>query len=404
MKYISLKKMFHINEQECNSLYLRRFISESSHKIGIEINGYECFYLINDEVLKLIDDIYEINMWLEKVMDHDTFPALSKNYLCVSTLIEEIRSTNKIEGINSTRKELKDIIVNGPPKKYVRFYGLVNKYEKLLKEEFISIETSSDIRKLYDEILLKDILDEDEEDNPDGIIFRSQTVEVRSSLDVIHKGITGEKNIIEIMDKSLKILNDTNINFLIRTAVFHYLFEYIHPFYNGNGRMGRFLASGYLSKHLNILCALQFSVACIHNHNKYYEAFKMTNDIRNKSDLTVFIIYFLEIYLSGLKELKEHIESTLNKYTYIKGKIDQLLDNKYLNLLDILLQSTFFNIDDGLTMDQIVSLTKITEQTIRKMIKNINKDFNIIKIDNANKPYKYAIDIENIYKQTNSFE
>ena len=398
MEYVSLKKIFHKDEKECNKLYSKRFESESTYRLGIELHGFECFYLINNEILKLIDDIYVINIWLEKTMTHDSFPEFAKYYLLMSTLIEEIRSTNKIEGINSTRKELKEIIVKEPPKKYVRFYGLVNKYEKLLKEEFKSIETSSDIRKLYDEILLKDILEEDEGDKPDGIIFRSGSVEVMSSCDVIHKGVSGEKNIIEKIDKSLKILNDSKINFLIRTAIFHYLFEYIHPFYNGNGRMGRFIASGYLSKHLNILCALQFSVACIHNHNRYYEAFKMTNDIRNKSDLTVFIIYFLEIYLSGLKELKDHIESTLNKYTYIKEKIDKLLDNKYLKFVDILLQSTFFNIDDGLTMDQIVSLTKITEQTIRKMIKNINKDFNIIKIDNANKPYKYAIDIENIYK------
>ena len=398
MEYVSLKKMFHKDEKECNKLYSKRFESESTYRLGIELHGFECFYLINNEVLKLIDDIYEINIWLEKTMAHNSFPVFAKYYLLMSTLIEEIRSTNKIEGINSTRKELKKIIINEPPKKYVRFYGLVNKYEKLLNEEFKSIETSSDIRKLYDEILLKDILEEDEGDKPDGIIFRSGSVEVMSSCDVIHKGVSSENKIIEMMDKSLKILNDSKINFLIRIAIFHYLFEYIHPFYNGNGRMGRFLASGYLSKHLNILCALQFSVACIHNHNRYYEAFKMTNDIRNKSDLTVFIIYFLEIYLFGLKELKEHIESTLNKYTYIKGKIDQLLDNKYLNLLDILLQSTFFNIDDGLTMDQIVNITSYTEQTIRKMIKNINKDFNIIKIDNANKPYKYAINIENVYK------
>lgn len=122
----------------------------------------------------------------------------------------------------------------------------------------------------------------------------------------------------------------------------------------------------------------------------------MTNDIRNKSDLTIFIISFLEIYLSGLKELKEHIELTLNKYNYIKRKIYELLDNKYLNFVDILLQSTLFNIDDGLTMEQLVKFTSYTEQTIRKMIKNINKDITIIKIDNTNKPYKYTIDIENI--------
>lgn len=396
MEYMPLKKMFHINEQESNNLYFKRFESESTHKLGIKLNDFECFYLINDEILKLIDDIYEINRWLEKTMASDDFPVAAQHYLLMSTLIEEIKSSNKIEGINSTRKELKEMIFSEPPKKYVRFYGMVNKYEKLMNEGFIPIETSSDIRKLYDEILLKDIVDEDEGDKPDGIIFRGDAVEVTSSSKVIHKGVYGEKNIIEMMDKSLKILNDSKINFLIRIAIFHYLFEYIHPFYNGNGRMGRFLASGYLSKYLNVLCALQFSVACIHNHNKYYDSFKMTNDIRNKSDLTVFIIYFLEIYLSGLMELKEHIESTLNVYTYVKEKIIQFLDKKYQDFVEVLLQVTLFNIGDGLTMSQIVDITSYTEQTIRKMINHINKELSIIKIDKTNKPYKYTIDVDNV--------
>lgn len=396
MEYIPLQKMFHINEQESNNLYFKRFESESTHKLGIELNGFECFYLINDEILKLIDGIYEINRWLEKTISSNDFPVAAKSYLLVSTLIEEIKSSNKIEGIHSTRKELKEMILSEPPKKYVRFYGMVNKYEKLNNEEFLPIETSSDIRRLYDEILLKDIIDEDERDKPDGIIFRSDSVEVKSSYKVIHKGVSGEKNIIEIMDKSLKILNDSKINFLIRIAIFHYLFEYIHPFYNGNGRMGRFLASGYLSKHLNILCALQFSVACIHSRNKYYDSFKITNDIRNKSDLTIFIICFLEIYLSGLIELKEHIESTLNAYTYMKEKIIEFFDSKYQYLVEVLLQVTLFSIGDGLTMSQIVNITSYTEQTIRKMIKHINREFSIIKIDKTNKPYKYTIDIDNV--------
>ncbi len=45
---------------------------------------------------------------------------------------------------------------------------------------------------------------------------------------------------------------------------------------------------------------------------------KATNNVRNKVDLTVFIINFLEIYLSDLEELKEHFDITLNKYICAK--------------------------------------------------------------------------------------
>ena len=398
MKYIQLKKMFHIDENKCNELYFKRFNSETTNHLEIKLNNdYECFYLINDEILSLLDKIYMLNTWLEKTMASDALPNLAKEYLIISTLVEEIRSSNQMEGIYSTRKELKDMLIDNTPKNYKRFSGMINKYEKLRKEQFLKLNSVSDIRTLYDEILLEDVINEDEKDKPDGVIFRKGSVEISSGTKVIHQGIVGENNIIDMIEKSLKILNNENINFLIRIAVFHYLFEYIHPFYNGNGRMGRFLASGYLANHLNILCALQFSIACTHNNKKYYEAFTLTNDIRNKSDLTVFIIYFLEIYLSGLQELKEKIEDTINVYNYMVKKLCKYVDSKYQSLVELILQVTLFGIE-GVTITQLVKITNYSEQSIRTMIKKINHKNNIIKIDQQHKPYKYSINLDVVSK------
>lgn len=398
MKYIQLKKMFHIDENKCNELYFKRFNSETANHLNIKLNNdYECFYLINDEILFLLDKIYMLNTWLEKTMASDALPNLAKEYLIISTLVEEIRSSNQMEGIYSTRKELKDMLINNTPKNYKRFSGMINKYEKLRKEQFLKLNSVSDIRALYDEILLEDVINEGEKDKPDGVIFRKGSVEINSGTKVIHQGIVGENNIIDMIEKSLKILNNENINFLIRIAVFHYLFEYIHPFYNGNGRMGRFLASGYLANHLNILCALQFSIACTHNNKKYYEAFTLTSDIRNKSDLTIFIIYFLEIYLSGLQELKEKIEDTINVYNYTVKKLYKYVDSKYQSLVELILQVTLFGIE-GFTMTQLVKITNYSEQSIRAIIKKINHENNIIKIDQQHKPYKYSINLDVVSK------
>ena len=388
--------MFHIDENKCNELYFKRFNSETANHLNIKLNNdYECFYLINDEILFLLDKIYMLNTWLEKTMASDALPNLAKEYLIISTLVEEIRSSNQMEGIYSTRKELKDMLIDNTPKNYKRFSGMINKYEKLRKEQFLKLNSVSDIRALYDEILLEDVINEGEKDKPDGVIFRKGSVEINSGTKVIHQGIVGEN--IDMIEKSLKILNNENINFLIRIAVFHYLFEYIHPFYNGNGRMGRFLASGYLANHLNILCALQFSIACTHNNKKYYEAFTLTSDIRNKSDLTVFIIYFLEIYLSGLQELKEKIEDTINVYNYMIKKLCKYVDSKYQSLVELILQVTLFGIE-GFTMSQLVKITNYSEQSIRAMIKKINHEDNIIKIDQQHKPYKYSINLDAVSK------
>lgn len=339
MQYLSLKKAFHIDERKCNDLYGQRFNSESCHKLGFKLeNGYECFYLINNEVLSLITEILQINSYLEKSINSREFPNGAEYYLKLDALVEEIKNSNQLEGIYNTRQELLEMI-NATPKEYRKFYGMVNKYQKIIQQGFEPIESVGDIRKEYDEILLMDITNEDDNDRPDGVIFRKNSVEITSGTKVIHKGLNGEGKIIDMLERGLKILNDNNMNLLIRVAIFHYLFEYTHPFYNGNGRMGRYLASLYLSSELNILCALQLSIACTHHSRKYYESFEVTNDVRNKGDLTVFIINFLEIYLSGLDELKEHFDITLNKYnrakTIIYKKKKEVLEKKrheiYLN-------------------------------------------------------------------------
>ena len=64
--------------------------------------------------------------------------------------------------------------------------------------------------------------------------FRRKSVSVYSPhMKEIHRGISGETEIIACMEKALFILHNKSIPPLIRISVFHYLFGYIHPFYDG---------------------------------------------------------------------------------------------------------------------------------------------------------------------------
>ena len=167
MEYKSLKVLFHMDESLANKVYMQRFNSESSKKLGIFINGYECFYIINNEMVNLLGKIYSINMWFDKFFAQGKLPHASKNYILLASLIEEICSSNQIEGIHCTHKELYDLLEYDEPKRYKRFYGMVNKYNKLLNDDFPIINSSLEIRNLYNEVLLKDVIEENKEDEPD---------------------------------------------------------------------------------------------------------------------------------------------------------------------------------------------------------------------------------------------
>ena len=391
MQYVGLKRIFHQDEKMWKELYNIRFNSEFCRHLGIKIHQNECFYVINEEILNLIEKIYRINSWFDRL----DLPNMAKSYMIFSSLLEEIHSSNKIEGIHSTHKELKELATSDSSNSLKRFYGMVNKYSKILRGEFEKVETSSDVRKLYDEILYRDVIEEDSEDDLDGLFFRKCPVEVSSGLKTIHKGINGEKIIIDWMDRSLKILNNEDIPFFVRIAVFHYFFEYIHPFYNGNGRMGRLLVCGYLCEQMNMLCAFQFSIACLHNRTDYYKMFQETSQEKNNADLTVFIIHFLEIYIKGLKELKDTVEEKNEYYLSLKKKLRQKFKDDDFYFLHSLLLVTIFSFE-GMTMSEMVENEKMTQQTLRNKIKNINEKYPIIKINKENKPYHYELNIKTI--------
>lgn len=91
-----------------------------------------------------------------------------------------------------------------------------------------------------------------------------------------------EEKINLMMTQALNILNDRDIIPILRIAIFHYLFGYIHPFYDGNGRTSRFISSYLLSKELNTLTGFGLSYAIKENISQYYKGFKTVNEKKIK--------------------------------------------------------------------------------------------------------------------------
>ena len=136
----------------------------------------------------------------------DTLPNIALQHFTKSCLIEEIQSTNDIEGVHSTRKEINTAIdeqLNIENKNNTRLWGIVNKYLKLQNKENIPFNTSQDLRIFYDDFVLDEVYREDAGDKPDGSIFRKGSVAVTSNSKIIHRGVFPEEKIIDYMNKAL---------------------------------------------------------------------------------------------------------------------------------------------------------------------------------------------------------
>lgn len=397
LKYQPLNKIYYKDNKYYQELKDKRYNNEDTIHLDFEIHNNKAFIYPNVELLSLMMKIHKTDKLIQKF--RFGLPGVAFRQFSTKCLIDEIVLTNDIEGVNSTRREVNEALndlSNNDSKK--RFDGLVRKYVKLTDNSLLNIKTCEDIRKIYDELVLKEVLEEDLNDLPDGIIFRKGAVSVNNQFQKeIHKGVMPESKIIEDMEKALIILNSQNIDLLIRTSIFHYLFGYIHPFYNGNGRISRFISSYMLSKELDPLIGYRISGTIKENIKNYYNAFKICNDPKNCGDLTPFIISFLEI----VDEAMEQLFDALNRRSINLERCMQILNNnsdlsseKYLNLVFLLVQAGLFS-EHGISTQELCINAKCSYTTLKNRLRKINEQGLLLSKKNGKERY-YKLDISKL--------
>lgn len=376
MKYSELYKTYYNNRKLYEEIYQNRFHNESTVMVPFEINHYNCYFLPNNEMIQLISKIYRYNRKLQYLESY--LPGVAKDNFKMNALIEEIHLSNEMEGIKSTRKEIKETLNSSKKtESNKRLYGLVQKYLMLSEKEDLSLNTCSDIRKIYDELLKEEITENNPENLPDGLFFRKDVVHVQNEhMKIIHSGLPSEDVIIEAMQKALSILHDEEIEPLIRVSIFHYLFGYIHPFYDGNGRTVRFLSSYYLARELDPLVSYNLSFTIKKDIKKYYRYFDITNDKINRGELTGFILYFLSVILLAVKDLAEKLEEKVEQLDFYGDTLKNMshLDDKSKKILYILIQSSLFAFEN-ISVAQISSILNYSNQTIYSRFKGSLKDY-----------------------------
>jgi len=130
-------------------------------------------------------------------------------------------------------------------------------------------------------------------------MYRSKAVGIMGGNEVKHVA-PGAQMVPSLMKNLFQYLRQNDDPTIIKSCVFHYEMEFIHPFQDGNGRMGRFWQTRILMNENTIFGYLPVEAAIKQRQGEYYQSLAQA-DLQGKS--TVFIEYMLERILESLDDV-----------------------------------------------------------------------------------------------------
>lgn len=318
------------------------------------------YFTHNPYTTKLMSQIYKEDRKTMQLVNQ--LPGIVQSVLVQDILAEELYHTNEIEGVKSTKEQFvhSTRLLQNQEEPTGRFSSLVKTYYRLISGEVDTPKEPKDMRELYDIIVADEI---EAEELPDGELFRTEPTYLyknTKSQKPIHTGMTPEQKIIEAVQDMLQFLNSEEGAPLIRIAVGHYYFGYVHPFYDGNGRTSRFISSLYLKEELHALTALSLSRACNLNRSQYLEAFEKTNDVSMQGEMNFFVDRFLGLFHDMQIRMNEELHRNLYRYEAMNRmlKEDAFLSEypKHREIIYILSMHEIFSEEEGLLTPDIVKI------------------------------------------------
>ena len=406
-KYENLIKLYY-KKKNIKDKYIKRIENPSTFITDLKINPikrgnkifekeYNLFYVNLMEHTLLQQEIFENSNKILSLSDPNEFPLIAIKEIVNKILSNELYKTNKIEGIESSKSQIySSLKENGKSnKKANKLEGIIKKYKDIMEKNFKDtqhIDKLASFRKIYGEMF------EDFEKSGnyklDGKYFRKDTVKIINSVGkTIHIGIDGEEAIEKNMEDLIQFMNRKDIPFLVKASISHFFFEYIHPFYDGNGRFGRYLLSLYLARKLDVLTAFSVSYSISKNLDDYYKSFVEVEDVNNYGEITFFVENILKTIKNGQEMIIELLNDSIIRFNHsmeILNEISKNLSEKENIMLQIYLQNYLFNDFEEITNVELSYIIgDLTQQTINKYTEELEKKGYLIKI--KQRPLTYTL-------------
>lgn len=307
-------------------------------------------YDITPKILKLISSISEKIGEVNANYLTKQSPQLRKQ-----NRIKTIHSSLKIEGNTLTEEQISALIENkrviGPEKDVLEVLNAIKVYEKLDSYKFSSDKS---FLKAHLELM-------------NGLIesagkYRKQSVGIVKGTIVEHIAPPFE-NVPHLMKDLFEYLKDSDELTLIKSCVFHYEMEFIHPFLDGNGRMGRLWQTLILMAEYPVFEFLPFETLISKTQDEYYKSLALS-DKSGKS--TYFIEYMLGVIEKSLENLLNYNNRVLKDIDrlayFLKLGIKEFNRKDYMNIFkDISSATASRDLKKGIEMNMFESVGNLNK-------------------------------------------
>ncbi|SKB71320.1 Fic family protein [Dyadobacter psychrophilus] len=174
----------------------------------------------------------------------------------------------------------------------------------------------------------------------------------------------------------------------IRAAIAHLYFETIHPFEDGNGRIGRAIAEKTLSQTLGRPIMMSLSRTIEADKKGYYAALKKAQQTNNITD---WINYFVNITLQAQRESRELIDFTLKKTQFFDLHKERLNDRQ-LKVIQRMLEAGQAGFDGGMSAKKYMAIAKTSKATATRDLQTL-LEMNVLQAAGGGRSVRYGLNI-----------
>lgn len=192
--------------------------------------------------------------------------------------------------------------------------------------------------------------------------------------ETVHFEAPPSKAIPSEMDSFIKWFNETGPNephdikkAIIRSAIVHVYFETIHPFEDGNGRLGRALSEKALSQGLGRPVLLSLSHTIESRKNDYYDALQLA---QKSNEITEWIKYFCKTVLMAQQQAETQITFTLKKVKFFDN-FDKVLNERQVRVLGRMLEDGLYSFEGGMSAKKYIAITHTSKPTATRDIQDL---------------------------------